>query len=146
MGVFSCTIHASGGAAMMKAAREASPRPKVWAVTVLTSFSPEELKETGVAAAPAEQVLRLARMAQSAGVDGLVCSPLEAGFLRQNGVTLTLITPGITFGGAAAKDQRRTAGPSEAWTAGADHIVVGRSILEAPDPSKAVQDILKERP
>lgn len=146
LGLFSCTIHTSGGAAMMKAACAPSPRPKVWGVTVLTSFSQEEMNETGVPGAPRDQVLRLASLAQASGLDGLVCSPHEAAFLRQNGITLTLVTPGITFGDRGGKDQKRTAGPKEAWTAGADHIVVGRSILDAPDPAATVKDILKEKP
>lgn len=146
LGLFSCTIHTSGGAAMMKEACAASPRPKVWGVTVLTSFSPEDLKETGVSAAPSDQVVLLAKLAAKSGLDGLVCSPLEAAKLRRAGITLTLITPGISFGDRGGKDQKRTAGPKEAWSAGADYIVVGRSILDAPDPAQAVQDILKERP
>jgi orotidine-5'-phosphate decarboxylase len=146
LGVFSCTIHTSGGAVMMREAAAASPRPKVWGVTVLTSFSETELRETGVASAPSDQVLRLARLAQASGLDGLVCSPLEAALLRRSGVTVPLVTPGISFGDRGGKDQKRTAGPREAWEAGADYIVVGRSILDAPDPARTVQDILNERP
>jgi orotidine-5'-phosphate decarboxylase len=146
LGLFSCTIHTSGASAMMKAALAASPRPRVWGVTVLTSFSQDDLNEVGVTAAPKDQVLRLAKLAQAAGLDGLVCSPHEAAFLRGNGVTLTLVTPGISFGDRGGKDQKRTAGPREAWSAGADYIVVGRSILESPNPAQTVKDILKEKP
>lgn len=147
MGVAACTIHAGAGASVMKAALSARPRPKVWAVTVLTSFSGADLRKVGVAATPQEQVLRLARLAQSCGVDGLVCSPKEAAFLRANGIKVTLVTPGIRFGemGGASKDQKRTAGPLKAWEAGADYIVVGRSVLEAGDPAKVVRRILALR-
>jgi orotidine-5'-phosphate decarboxylase len=146
LGVSSCTIHASAGSAVIKAALEAKPRPKVWAVTVLTSLGDADLQEVGVAAKAKDQVLRLAKLAQACGIDGLVCSPLEIKFLRENGITVPLVTPGISYGGAGGKDQKRTALPREAWEAGADHIVVGRSILESPAPAKTVQDILKERP
>ncbi len=147
MGVAACTIHAGAGASVMKAALSARPRPKVWAVTVLTSFSGADLRKVGVTATPQEQVLRLARLAQSCGVDGLVCSPNEAAFLRKSGIRVTLVTPGIRFGemGGASKDQKRTAGPLKAWEAGADYIVVGRSVLEARDPAKAVRRILALR-
>jgi orotidine-5'-phosphate decarboxylase len=141
MGVASCTIHTSAGRAVMEAAMSASKRPHVWGVTVLTSLGAEDLNEVGVTSAPAEQVLRLARLAQSVGLDGLVCSANEAAMLRRNGITLPLVTPGIQFGGVVNKDQKRTATPEEAWSAGADYIVVGRSILEAPDPAATARAI-----
>jgi len=130
---------------LMKAALAAHPRPLIWGVTVLTSFSAEHLKEVGLSASAPEQVLRLAALAQGAGLDGLVCSPQEASLLRQNGIRLTLVTPGIQYGETAGKDQRRTASPQDAWKAGADYIVVGRGILNAQDPARTANDILKLR-
>lgn len=148
MGVTSCTVHASAGPAVLKAALSARPRPKVWAVTVLTSFSDADLRKVGVDVPAARQVRRLARLAADAGVEGIVCSPQEAAALRKGGIKASLITPGIRFGeaGGASKDQKRTSGPEAAWEAGADFIVVGRSILESPDPVKTVKDILRKRP
>ena len=148
MGVTSCTVHAGAGSAVLQAAVAARPKPLVWAVTVLTSFSDADLRKVGVDAPAGTHVLRLASLAQSCGVDGIVCSPQEAVVLRRKGIKVTLVTPGIRFGeaGGSSKDQKRTAGPGKAWTAGADHIVVGRSVLYAADPVRAVRDILKEKP
>jgi orotidine-5'-phosphate decarboxylase len=148
MGVTSCTIHAGAGPAVIQAAVAARPKPLIWAVTVLTSFSDSDLRKVGVESRAEAQVVRLARLAQSCGVDGIVCSPHEAAALRRKGIKVTLVTPGIRFGeaGGASKDQKRTSGPGKAWAAGADYIVVGRSVLEAADPAKAVRDILKEKP
>ncbi|HMX42874.1 MAG TPA: orotidine 5'-phosphate decarboxylase, partial [Elusimicrobiota bacterium] len=110
------------------------------------SLGARDIQEVGVEVPPAEQVLRLARLAQAAGVDGLVCSPQEVSLLRKNGITVTLVTPGIRFGGTVGGDQQRTATPGEAWSAGADYIVVGRSLLEAADPAATAKKILDERP
>lgn len=145
LGVASCTIHTGAGSAVMQAALAADPRPKIWGVTVLTSLEVADLKEVGISAEPAGQVLRLAALAQKAGLDGLVCSPHEVRMLRENGIRLPLVTPGIQYGESAAKDQKRTAGPQDAWSAGADYIVVGRSILEAPDPAETARKILELR-
>jgi orotidine-5'-phosphate decarboxylase len=144
-GVASCTVHAGAGSAVLRAAAAVRPRPLLWAVTVLTSLDRAGLRECGVSATPERQVLRLARLAARAGVDGLVCSPREARALRRRGVRLPLVTPGIAWGRAAA-DQRRTASPAEAWSAGADWIVVGRAVAGARDPAAVVRDILKEKP
>jgi orotidine-5'-phosphate decarboxylase len=143
LGVTAVTIHAGAGRAVMVAAVRARPRPLVWGVTVLTSWGAEDLREVGVRATPQAQVLRLARLAQSVGLDGLVCSPREVAPLRRAGIRLPLITPGIRFGDRGGKDQKRTATPQDAWGAGATHLVVGRSILEAPNPAQAAREILK---
>lgn len=145
LGVTAVTIHASAGRAVMEAAVAARPKPLVWGVTVLTSFGPEDLEEVGVKSNPLAQVLRLARLAQSVGLDGLVCSPKEVAPLRRAGIRLPLITPGIQFGGNVGGDQKRTATPEDAWGAGANHLVVGRSILDAKDPAQAAREIIKLR-
>jgi orotidine-5'-phosphate decarboxylase len=141
------TVHASGGAAMIRAAREASAaagaaRPQILAVTVLTSLGRDDLVSTGVIDAPQEQVLRLGRLAVEAGADGLVCSPLEVAMLRQAlGPRVALVVPGIRPSGMASGDQARTMGPGQAVAAGADWIVVGRPITSAADPGAAAADI-----
>ena len=141
------TIHAAGGAAMIEAARQAAEtagaeRPMILAVTVLTSLDAAALAATGVAASPADQVLRLARLALSAGADALVCSPLEVAMLRDAlGAGVKLIVPGIRPAGAAAGDQARTMTPAEAVAAGASWIVVGRPITGAADPAAAAAAI-----
>lgn len=141
------TVHAAGGAAMIAAAREASEgaraaRPLILAVTVLTSLDAAALAATGVPDAPADQVLRLARLAVSAGADGLVCSPQEVALLRAAlGPDVTLVVPGIRPVGSAAGDQARVTTPSEAVSAGADWIVVGRPITAAADPAAAAAAI-----
>ena len=141
------TIHASGGSAMIRAAHQAScvaatDRPMILAVTVLTSLDQTDLVAVGVAATPAEQVMRLARLAIEAGADGLVCSPLEVAMLRQAlGPAVKLVVPGIRPEGAAFGDQARTMTPAAAIAAGADWIVVGRPITGARDPGMAAADI-----
>jgi orotidine-5'-phosphate decarboxylase len=137
------TLHAAGGATMIAAARAeaehaGAERPMLLAVTVLTSIDAETLAATGVAASPADQVMRLARLAIDAGADGLVCSPQEAGLLRAAlGPAPFLVVPGVRPAGAALGDQARTATPAEAVAAGADWIVVGRPITGAADPAQA---------
>ena len=141
------TIHASGGSAMIRAAHQAAcvaatDRPMILAVTVLTSLDQTDLVAVGVAATPAEQVMRLARLAIEAGADGLVCSPLEVAMLRQAlGPAVKLVVPGIRPEGAASGDQARTMTPAAAIAAGADWIVVGRPITGARDPGMAAADI-----
>jgi orotidine-5'-phosphate decarboxylase len=141
------TIHATGGSAMIQAAHQAaatagSDRPMILAVTVLTSLDPGDLGAIGVAGAPAEQVLRLGRLAVAAGADGLVCSPLEVALLREAlGSAVKLVVPGIRPQGTAAGDQARTMTPARAVAAGADWIVVGRPITGASDPGAAAADI-----
>jgi orotidine-5'-phosphate decarboxylase len=141
------TVHASGGAAMIRAAQQAAAsageeRPLILAVTVLTSLGQADLSAIGIAAKPAEQVLRLARLALEAGADGLVCSPQEVEMLRQAlGPSVRLVVPGIRPEGADAGDQARTLTPAQAIAAGADWIVVGRPITASPDPGRAAADI-----
>jgi orotidine-5'-phosphate decarboxylase len=142
------TIHASGGAEMMEAAVEAAQAPdapRLLAVTVLTSMDAAQLAATGVFASPADQVLRLARLAWSAGVTGLVCSAEEVAALRAHlGGSAELIIPGIRPSGYAVGDQKRIASPSEAIQRGASKIVVGRPITQSGDPAATISAILDE--
>jgi orotidine-5'-phosphate decarboxylase len=137
------TLHASGGAAMIAAARDAAEaagadRPMLLAVTVLTSLDAAALAATGVAAPPGQQAVRLGRLAVAAGADGLVCSAHEIAPLRAAlGPDVTLVVPGIRPAGSAADDQARTMTPHQALAAGADWIVVGRPITGADDPARA---------
>jgi orotidine-5'-phosphate decarboxylase len=141
------TIHAAGGATMIRAAHQAAgsagqDRPMILAVTVLTSLAANDLAALGVASSPADQVLRLGRLAIEAGADGLVCSPLEVALLRQAlGPAVKLVVPGIRPEGSAAGDQSRTMTPAQAVEAGADWIVVGRPITGARDPGAAAASI-----
>jgi orotidine-5'-phosphate decarboxylase len=140
------TIHASGGAAMIRAAHQAAlgaaEPPMILAVTVLTSLDEAALRSIGVDTTPAEQVLRLGRLAVEAGADGLVCSPLEVAMLRQAlGPAVKLVVPGIRPDGAEAGDQARTMTPARAVAAGADWIVVGRPITGAAEPGAAASAI-----
>ena len=151
LGVWMLNVHASGGAAMMAAARDAVgrtaaeaglPRPLLIAVTVLTSLSAGDLAAIGVNASPEEQVLRLARLAQAQGLDGVVCSAREAAALKRAlGPAFTLVTPGIRPEGSAANDQARVMTPPQAIAAGADYLVIGRPITAAPDPLAALDAI-----
>lgn len=146
LGVWMLNVHASGGRRMMMAAREALadlPHPPLLiAVTVLTSMSAEDLGEVGVADAPADQVLRLARLTQSCQLDGVVCSAREATMLRADlGTDFRLVTPGIRPAGAETGDQRRVMTPVEALRAGATDLVIGRPITAAADPLAALQQI-----
>jgi orotidine-5'-phosphate decarboxylase len=142
------TVHASGGPAMLAAAAEAASAPgapKLIAVTVLTSMDASELAATGVAGSPAEQVLRLAKLAQAAGIDGMVCSAEEVSTLRtEMGPQTILVVPGIRATGAATEDQRRIATPATAVAQGASMLVVGRPITRATDPAAAARAILEE--
>jgi len=142
------TIHAAGGERMMRAAAEAAlapGSPRLLAVTVLTSIDAEDLAATGVSAPPAEQVLRLAHLAQQSGVTGMVCSPLEVAVLRAALAPGTkLVIPGIRPAGSTSDDQRRTATPASAIRDGASLLVVGRPITQASDPAAAAASILGE--
>jgi orotidine-5'-phosphate decarboxylase len=149
LGVSMLTVHASGGAAMLRAAAEAAAQspanPMVLAVTVLTSLSEADLVELGIAGPVVDHVVRLAVLAQGAGCGGVVASALEAHELRrQLGNTFTIVTPGVRPSGSAAGDQARVLTPQEAIAAGANYIVVGRPILEAPDRSRAANEIVRE--
>ncbi len=147
LGVHMLTLHASGGRRMLEAARDAAASapspPMLLAVTALTSLSEEETKSIGIADAVESWVGRLAGIACSAGLTGLVASPLEvAGLRRLYGDRLMIVTPGIRAAGAEAQDQTRTAEPGQAILAGADYLVVGRPILRAPDPGAAADLIV----
>lgn len=154
LGVSLFTVHASGGAEMMKRAAEAvaevaerngTPRAAVLAISVLTSVDAAILSEIGVAGSPADSVMRLVKLAAASGVDGVVASPQEVANIRAN-VTNTnflVVTPGIRPS-HTTDDQRRVATPSAALAAGADYLVVGRPITGAPDPLAAAHEILKD--
>lgn len=142
------TLHGSGGAPMIEAARRAAEeaagprRPAILAVTVLTSFTAAQLAETGVSGGPSQQVLRLARLALSAGADGLVCSPHEVSLIRDAfGETPLLVVPGVRPAGSDKGDQARTATPEETAAAGADWLVIGRPITANPAPAQAAAAI-----
>ncbi|MBS1102101.1 orotidine-5'-phosphate decarboxylase [Gluconobacter sp. Dm-62] len=147
------TIHASGGTEMIARSRDAlelvfpdeAKRPKLLAVTVLTSMNSAELHETGVNSTPQEQVLRLGKLAIKAGADGLVCSAHEIVPLREAlGDGPVLVVPGIRPAGSASDDQKRIMTPAQAARAGADWIVVGRPITKAVDPVLAARAIMEE--
>jgi len=142
------TIHASGGAAMMSAAAEAASAPgapRLLAVTVLTSMDAGQLAGIGITASPADQVLRLARLAQNSGINGMVCSAEEVALLRNEiGPNSLLVIPGIRPTGSAVEDQKRVATPAQAIADGASMLVVGRPITRAADPAAAAQSILDE--
>jgi len=149
LGVWMMNVHAAGGRRMMQAAREAlaelPQRPLLIGVTVLTSMSAEDLAETGIAAEPADQVMRLASLTQACGLDGVVCSAQEAALLRQRlGEDFRLVTPGIRPAGSEAGDQRRVMTPTQAIAAGATDLVIGRPITAAADPVKVLQSINDE--
>ena len=148
LGVSLVTVHAAGGRAMLTAAAEAAPPElTVVAVTVLTSLEDWDLTEIGMSYAPEDAVLRLADLALSCGVRGLVCSPLEVAPIRGRFGTHPdggpyLVVPGIRPDGVDQGDQRRTLGPKEALDAGADLLVIGRPITEAADPTAAARSIV----
>jgi orotidine-5'-phosphate decarboxylase len=154
LGAWMVNVHASGGAVMMRAAREAAHEeaarrslgaPLVIAVTMLTSFSEGALPEIGIEGGMAEQVARLAMLAQSAGLDGVVASPQEIALIRGRcGPSFAIITPGIRGAGDAKGDQSRTMSAGEALAAGASYLVVGRPIIAAPDPRAAAERIAAE--
>lgn len=133
LGVYSLTIHSSGGEEMIKAAAGVSPRPKIWAVTVLTSQ-----------ASGPELVIERAKLAQKGGADGVIASPLEIeGIKKACGKDFTVVTPGIRVEDRK-DDQKRVATPAAAVKAGADFIVVGRPIIEASDPARAAEMIFND--
>ncbi len=139
------TVHASGGAAMLRAAAEAAGRVNLLAVTVLTSFAEADLNEVGVPTDISSQVLRMGELAKGSGIRGVVSSPREASLLRKNlGEDFLIVTPGIRPAGADVNDQQRIATPGSALAAGASHLVVGRPITHAPDPAQAARAIVQE--
>ena len=149
LGVWMINVHASGGRAMMEAARAAVDRaakpPLLIAVTVLTSMDQAGLNETGVPGVLQDQVLRLATLAKASGMDGVVCSAQEAPMLRSNiGSDFCLVTPGIRPASASKDDQSRVVTPADALRQGSNYLVIGRPITQAPDPLRALQDIHAE--
>lgn len=149
LGVWMVNIHASGGKAMLEAAREAVPcapeAPKLIAVTLLTSLGAEDLADVGITGSPNEVVLRLASLAQQCGLDGVVCSAREAAALRAAcGPAFCLVTPGIRPAGAATNDQQRVATPAAAIASGSSYLVIGRPITSAADPVQALDHINRE--
>jgi orotidine-5'-phosphate decarboxylase len=152
-GAWMINVHASGGAPMMQAAAKAAvdtarmarkPKPLVIGVTVLTSMDEPTLHEVGVSRPLMEHVVELARMAQRAGLDGVVASPLETREIRDTcGGDFAVVTPGIrgAAAGSEKNDQSRTMGPGEAIKAGSTYLVVGRPIIAAPDPRAAAEAI-----
>lgn len=149
LGVWMINVHALGGRAMMSAAHEAlarrSTRPKLVAVTLLTSVSGADMREIGLEGDPRQAVSRLARLAKACGLDGVVCSAQEAASLRDEcGSGFTLVTPGIRPVTVAKDDQQRVATPRQAIAAGSDYLVIGRPITQAPDPLAALQAIVDD--
>jgi orotidine-5'-phosphate decarboxylase len=154
LGVRFFNVHASGGLAMMRRTRtevdrvcrsERLRRPRILAVTVLTSLDAHDLAAVGVAAAPAVHAVRLARLARRAGLDGVVASPHEIGAIRRAcGPGFLIVTPGVRLAGGQSHDQKRVRTPAAAIAAGADFVVVGRPVLEAPDPVVAANDIVRD--
>jgi len=142
-------IHASGGEAMMRAAKEAAasvdPKVKVLGVTVLTSLIEHDLRLVGQADNVADQVQRLAALAKASGLDGVVCSPREIALVRKIcGPDFLIVTPGVRPAGSELIDQKRVTGPREAIAAGADILVVGRPITAAADPAAAARAIAEQ--
>jgi orotidine-5'-phosphate decarboxylase len=155
-GAWMINVHASGGVPMMQAAAKAAaeaatrssrPKPLVIGVTVLTSMDEETLRAAGVERPLFDHVIALARMAQHAGLDGVVASPQETAAIRAAcGPNFAIVTPGIrgASAGVEKNDQTRTMGPAEAVRAGASYLVVGRPIIGAADPRSAAQSIVNE--
>ncbi|WP_313688550.1 orotidine-5'-phosphate decarboxylase [Pantoea sp.] len=149
LGVWMVNVHASGGARMMNAAREAlvsygNDAPLLIAVTVLTSMDVEDLKGLGITLSPAAQAERLARLTHDCGLDGVVCSAQEAAHFKQViGKDFALVTPGIRPAGSDAGDQRRIMTPQQAQQAGVDYMVIGRPITQSADPAATLQQILR---
>lgn len=149
LGVWMVNVHASGGRRMMAAAAEAiaafARPPLLLGVTVLTSMAAQDLQELGVSETLEERVLRLARLTADSGLDGVVCSALEAKALRSLCAPgFCLVTPGIRLAGDNAADQRRVVTPAEALAMGSDYLVIGRSITAAEDPLAALQRVHRE--
>ena len=143
------TIHASGGLAMMRAAREAAGekknRPKLLGVTILTSLDAEEMSRVGFQGTPATRAVELAKLAKEAGLDGAVASMHEVRAIREAcGEDFIILVPGVRPAAAATNDQARIGTPAEAVQAGADYLVVGRPITGAADPRAAARAITKE--
>ncbi|MEH6583432.1 MAG: orotidine-5'-phosphate decarboxylase [Halioglobus sp.] len=146
LGVWMVNVHAGGGRRMMEAAAETlqsySQRPKLIAVTVLTSMSDADLVELGYSDTVEQRVARLAALAQDSGMDGVVCSAQEASTLRrERGESFCLVTPGIRLAGDASGDQRRVVTPADAMANGSHYLVIGRSITAADNPLEALNRV-----
>jgi len=150
LGVAMTTLHASGGPVMMEAAAKAASASGsndllLLAVTVLTSMDAAQLTSTGISMEPRDQVIRLAGLASSSGIGGIVCSPLEVTAIRENlGNALRIVTPGVRPTWAAAGDQKRVMTPVEAVKAGSDWLVIGRPINAAESPREAYSKVIAE--
>ena len=154
LGVSIFNVHASGGSEMMErtahavaetAQKEQLSKPAVIAVTLLTSANEATLREIGIDAPPEKLVIHLARVAATAGLDGVVASAMEAPVIRTaTAANFLIVTPGVRPAGFTAGDQKRVTTPREAIERGADYIVVGRPILKAPDPVQAAEQIIEE--
>lgn len=155
LGVSLFNVHAAGGSEMMRrtmaevyeaSLRENLQRPSVIAVTVLTSADDAQLAEVGFASNVLQQVERLARLTADCGLDGVVASPQEVSLVRAivEQPRFLVVTPGVRPAGVAPDDQKRTRTPAEAIRAGADYLVIGRAILQAPAPASAAEEIIKE--
>lgn len=142
-GVYSATIHTSGGPEMLRQAAAVAKRPKLWGVTVLTSLDESDLQAIGVQRPVQQQVEQLAEMASRSGLDGVIASVREAAAIKKRcGKNFQVVTPGIRPG-KSSDDQKRAQTPAEAMQQGADFFVMGRPIFEASDPEKAIQDVYK---
>lgn len=146
LGVWMVNVHAGGGRRMMEAAAAAiadsAHKPLLIAVTVLTSMSDEDLAEMGYSETAEQRVLRLARLAQQSGMDGVVCSAMEAPMLRDScGDDFCLVTPGIRLAGDDSGDQRRVVTPVDAMAKGSSYLVIGRSITGSTDPLQSLKTI-----
>lgn len=147
LGVAMTTLHASGGPVMLEAAAKAAEGSELLllAVTVLTSMDAAQLSSTGISVEPREQVLRLAGLASDAGIDGVVCSPLEVNAIRTSlGNNLRIVTPGVRPTWAATGDQKRVMTPAEAVKEGSDWLVIGRPITAAENPREAYAKVVEE--
>ena len=149
LGVWMMNVHASGGRRMMETAAERlanrQQRPLVIGVTILTSLAQEDIQEVGFTGTPAENVLRLAALAESSGLDGVVCSPRESSTIReQASPAFALVTPGVRPVSAVLDDQKRVMTPGDAMRAGSTYLVVGRPITAADDPLAVLSAINAE--
>lgn len=146
LGVWMVNVHALGGRKMMQAAQEAlagfKNGPLLIAVTILTSMEQADLAEIGLTGSPEENVMRLAKLAQSSGLDGVVCSAQEASILRETlGEDFCLVTPGIRPMGSDVNDQKRVMTPNQAMDAGSSYLVVGRPITKSASPTDVLNAI-----